>query len=427
MDCVIILPNLLFEENNLLSQHTHVFLIEHPVYFSMYNYNKLKIIMHRSTMKYYCDYIKEKYNCKVTFVNFNDNIKKILNSVQFNDIHMHDPHDHVVKDDLMDIFLKIKKTLHIHESLLFITNNIDLTLYYDQNKNKKIIQNNFYKWQRKRLNIMVTNTQQPLGGKWSFDSENREKFPNNFKDVYTIKINSNDYIKKAIKYVTKYFPNNPGSTNYYLPITHKEAKLHLKKFIEQRLKYFGKYQDGISSTVFLGYHSLLAPLINIGLITPIYLINKTLQYYNKNKNTIKISTVEGFIRQIIGWREYCNFMYTFYWKKMEQGNYFSHKNTIDKELWYYQKGTTGFEIIDKLINKTIKYGYLHHIERLMYIGNYFLLINIKPYDTFEWFQSMFLDSYHVFMYPNVYGMSQFSAGDIMMTDHISVHQIIYTI
>jgi deoxyribodipyrimidine photolyase-related protein len=255
----------------------------------------------------------------------------------------------------------------------------------------------------------------PWGGKWSFDSENREKFPNKFKDVYTIKANNSDYINKAINYVTKYFPNNPGSTNYYLPITHKEAKLHLKKFIEQRLKYFGKYQDGISSTVFLGYHSLLAPLMNIGLITPIYVINKTLQYYNKNKNTIKISTVEGFIRQIIGWREYCNFIYTFQWNKMDKSNYFNHKNTINKQLWYYQKGSTGFDIIDTLINKTIKYGYLHHIERLMYIGNYFLLTNTKPYDVFEWFQSMFLDSYHVFMYPNVYGMSQFSSGDIMMT------------
>lgn len=414
MKCVIILPNLLFKNNNLINDKSCVYIIEHPVYFTMYNYNKIKLTMHRSTMKYYYDYIKNKYNCTVKYINHNKDIKHTFMGTKFKDIYMHDPHDHFVVNNLKRIFNGLDIKLHIHESDLFITKTQDLLEYQMKTQDKKLIQGNFYKWQRTRLNILMNKNGTPVGGKWSFDSDNREKFPKDFTDNYNINVVDNKYTVEAKIYVEKYFGNNPGNTDYYLPITYDDTTNHMKQFLKHRLKYFGKYQDGVNNNVFLGYHSLLAPLMNIGLILPIDIINQVLKYYNKNKQ-IKIQTVEGFIRQILGWREFCNFLYTYHFDKLVNNNYFDHHNRINHKIWYHREGSTGFKIIDELIEKTIKYGYLHHIERLMYIGNYLLLTRTKPQDVFIWFQSMFLDSYHVFMYPNVYGMSQFSAGNVMMT------------
>jgi deoxyribodipyrimidine photolyase-related protein len=412
---VIVLPTTLFEKNELITENTHVYLVEHYVYFEMYNYNKLKIILHRSTMKYYYDYIKKHYKCNITYISYYDNIKDILLSMKYKDVYIHDPHDHIVLDFFIKLFNKKSNIqLHIKESKLFLTPSKDLKIYYNDTLNKKIIQNNFYKWQRKRLHILMEKNI-PIGNKWTYDSYNREAFPKNIKDVYKIKIQQNKYINEAIDYVNNYFSKNPGSLNFYLPITHKYAKIHVKKFIKERLQYFGKYQDSVNSGIFLGYHSLIAPLMNIGLVTPKYVITQIINFYNKHKKNITIQTVEGFIRQVIGWREFCNFMYTFYRKELETPNYFGNNNKLNKNIWYYKHNSTGFELIDNLIDKTINYGYLHHIERLMYIGNFLLLTKTNPTDVFNWFQSMFLDSYHVFMYPNVYGMSQYSAGGIMMT------------
>jgi deoxyribodipyrimidine photolyase-related protein len=203
----------------------------------------------------------------------------------------------------------------------------------------------------------------------------------------------------------------------YYPITHEEALIHLKNFIKNKLDTFGKYQDGISKNVIFGSHSLLAPLLNIGLITPDIIIDEVLNYYydnNDNDKNNSLITVEAFIRQLIGWRSYVRFIYEYHGNEIQTMNNLNHKNKLSKS-WYKSDGTgTKIRIIDDMINKVNRYGYLHHIERLMIMGNIGLLLQINPKELYDWFMICFIDSYEWVMIPNVYGMSQYSLTNISM-------------
>lgn len=407
MKCFFILPTMLFQYNDILDTINDAYIIEHAVFFKMYNYNKLKLVMHRATMTFYKDYIKKKYKCNVYYINYDDDINNIFIK-GYEEIHMYYPHDHHIMTDINELCKKHKIKLITHESKMFITSNKLLEEYYNINKNKQLLQTNFYKWQRKRLNILMENNE-PTGGRWSYDKDNRQKFEDNIKEQYKKQNITNKYIIKAKQYIDKHFYNNYGTTEYYLPVTFNDAKKHLKEFINERLSLFGKYQDAVKDDILFGYHSLLSPLLNTGLLTPKYVIDKVLEKYKKEPKKNNIETIEGFIRQIIGWREYCNYTYIYYYKHDNIINQFNNNYKLDKNVWYKGTKTTGIEIIDKLINKVIKIGYLHHIERLMYIGNFMMIIKTDPREVFKWFQCMFIDSYHVFMYPNVYGMSQYAS------------------
>lgn len=371
MSIVLIYPNSLFHNNPLLEHAKRVTLLEHPVYFSSYNFHKLKLILHRSSMKYYQDYIKSKYTCKVSYIDHKDcNMDSILKQHRTNKIELYDPTDHHVVKELKKLTKKYNIELHIHETPLFLTPLFILKDYHS--KTTKNIHNSFYIWQRKRLNILIKKGK-PLGGKWSFDAENQKPFPKNppkslnptMKDYS----NSNKYITNAKEYINKFFKDSYGSDSYfYIPITHKEAKSHLINFIKTRLKCFGDYQDAVDENIIFGCHSVISPILNIGLITPEFVVSEILK--STKKSTKKLKNIEGFIRQIIGWREYVRMMYMFE-RKSFNGNHFNHKRKL-QDYWFEGTNNThtltssGFQVIDNLINKTVKYGYLHHIERLMY-------------------------------------------------------------
>ena len=403
MDSVLILPNQLFEDNKLINKNTYVYIYEHPVYFTKYDYHKLKLILHRSTMKQYEDYITKKYKCKVKYVNFDDKLV-----IKGNKLYMYDPVDHDVMKDLKIYTKKHNIELIVYDTPLFLSTLNELKQYLDDSGTYH--QTSFYIWQRKRLNILVTNNLKPIGKKWTFDTENRLPFPKNFKNDTKFPINNDKHVIEAQKYVEKHFKNNIGDTEYYLPIDHTKAKEHLKKFLKQKLECFGPYQDAVDKDIIFGCHSVISPLLNIGLLTPKYVIDTILKYYEKYKVSVK--SVEAIIRQIIGWREIVRMMYMFKHKEMNKLNHFNHNRKLGKE-WY--EGETGIIVIDDLINKVLKYGYAHHIERLMYLSNFMLLNEFKPRDVYDWFMTCFVDSYHWVMEANIYAMGQYSTGNMLMT------------
>jgi len=401
---VIVLPTQLFENNELIKNNTKVYMIEHNVYFTMYKYHKLKLIMHRASMKYYEDYIKKKYDCIVKYYEYHDRIDDIFRKNK--KIELYDPVDMYVMDDLKLLAKKYDTQMVIYDTPLFLTTNKDMSEYISNGG--KFIQKSFYIWQRMRLDIFMIDNK-PLKGKWTFDKENRLPYDDKIKDqIFTI--NRNKYVLEAKKYVNKYFDDNPGEDDYYLPIDHAGAKHHLHRFLKYKLGCFGHYQDAVGKNLIFGCHSVLSPLLNIGLLTPEYVIECVKKYYNKHKTNY--NSVEGFVRQIIGWREYMRMSYVYKHKELIKGNLFTHKKKLNNE-WYI--GETQMEPIDDIIKKVLKYGYAHHIERLMYLGNFMLLSEIKPTDGMRWFMEMFIDSYHVFMETNVYGMSLHSSGTILAT------------
>ena len=403
MNIFIILPTQLFEYNEYLDKMDKIYIIEDEFYFTSKKFHKQKLILHRASMRYYYDKLRIKYNSKVIYIEFD---KMDNNYFKNSIIHIYDP----VDKPMIEKYKKLSQKIVIYDTPLFLETRQDLEEYRNKNTNKKnYYHDNFYKWQRKRLNILIENREQPIGGKWSFDKENRNAYDKNYKEDKIITY-SNKYIEEAKSYIKNNFNNNFGLVEYiYYPITHDDARIHLKNFIKKRLETFGKYQDGISKNVIFGSHSILSPLLNIGLITPDIIIDEVLYYYNTNNKSLV--SVEAFIRQLIGWRSYVRFIYIYHGSEMKTMNRLNHKKKLPKS--WYNEGTK-IRIVDDMIIKVKKYGYLHHIERLMIMGNIGLLLKIDPKELYEWFMICFIDSYEWVMIPNVYGMSQYSLINISM-------------
>jgi deoxyribodipyrimidine photolyase-related protein len=382
----VILPNQLYEINilkkSIPKDINYIVLWEHPHYFKKYKYNKKKLILHRASMKYYYDYLKDN-NYNVRYLNFN-------NKFTFNNYYLFDPID------------KIKVPNHhtIIESPNFLLTKEHYNEFNEQRKSKRVIFNNFYMWSKKRLDIHPELK--------SMDKMNREIYKDS-KIPPVPKISSKDkaYINEAIRYVNSHFPNNYGNTdNFNYPITHNTAKKWFKHFLKYKIKKFGPYQDFINKDNQYMYHSILSSSINIGLINPIDIIN----IINKYKSKIPINSFEGYLRQLF-WREYQRYCYN-YAGINYHSNYFGNKKKLTKS-WY--KGTLGIEPVDDLIKSGFNTGYIHHIGRLMVIGNFMNLSGIHPKEGFRWFMEFAIDSYEWVMHQNVYEMVFFVTGGQTMT------------
>jgi deoxyribodipyrimidine photolyase-related protein len=388
----IILPTQLFDNIDLLKKYDKIFLIEEPYYINTY-YHKQKLLLHISSMYYYYDYLKNN-KINVEYITYDKiNYSKIL--VNKNVI-MYNPID----KKMIKLFNKYK--VKYLDTKIFLNSNEELLKF--KKDNNKYSQSEFYKNQRIKFNILVDKNNKPLYGKWSFDNENRNKFDKSYKESKLIFYN-NSYIKEAKEYINKNFLKSFGEfadDGSYYPCTHNDAKKHLKKFINERLIHFGKNQDAISHNVIYGEHSNISALLNIGLLTPMYVIQEILKYFNSSKNKKElINSVEGIIRQIIGWREYMHFIYLRYGEMiMTKFNKLKLINTIPKS-WYHTDNKTELEIINNIINKVYKYAYLHHIERLMVVNNIMILYEFKLKDIYKWFMTCFIDSYNWVMIPNI--------------------------
>jgi len=198
--------------------------------------------------------------------------------------------------------------------------------------------------------------------------------------------------------------------NFNYPVTRSQALNSFHSFLEERLINFGAYEDAIVKNESTLFHSIITPYLNIGLITPNEIIQQVLDF--SSNNSIPLNSLEGFIRQIIGWREFMRGIYVADGVKQRNSNFWNYNRAMPKSFY---DGTTGIEPLDDTIKKCLNSGYAHHIERLMILGNMMLLIGIKPNAVYKWFMEMFVDSYDWVMVPNVYGMSQFADGGLLAT------------
>lgn len=300
-------------------------------------------------------------------------------------------------------------SFEVHRSPMFLTARSEFREYLD--KTKKPFMKTFYERQRKRLKILVDKNGNPEGGRWSFDDENRSALPKDYAPPEIPHYQMDEVEKKVAALVEKKFSTHPGDTkNFWLPTDRAGAELWLEKFLEERFFDFGPYEDALSSEhVFLN-HSVLTPYLNVGLLTPEQVVANAIKVAKKKK--IPMNSCEGFIRQVIGWREFIRGIYQNFSERQEQSNFFRHERKLNG-LWY--SGKTGIAPLDDVIQKTLKFSYAHHIERLMVVGSLMLLLEIHPKEAHRWFMEMFIDSSDWVMGPNVYGMALFSDGGIFST------------
>ena len=412
----LIFPNQLFEHSQLLENGFPIFLVEELLFFKHYNFHKQKIAFHRATMKHYEAFLISK-NIEVDYIESSKDISDIrelipyLKSLGITNITYIDPVDNWLQKRIAKGCLDNSIEKNVYDSPLFLNTKEDLQPFFRSDK-KKYHQTSFYTAQRNNRHILIDPDGKPTGGKWTFDAENRKKYPAKktppaiqFPDV-------DSFYKEALEYVDKNFSTNIGqlTTNGLYPTNFKTSKLWFQQFLEQRFLEFGAYEDAIVAENSILNHSVLTPMLNTGLITPAYVIEQSIAF--AETNNIPINSLEGFVRQIIGWREFIRGMYESRGSDERTRNFWGFTKKIPKSFY---DGTTGIYPIDQTIKKTLETGYCHHIERLMVLGNFMLLCEFDPDEVYRWFMELFIDSYDWVMVPNVYGMSQFADGGLMAT------------
>jgi deoxyribodipyrimidine photolyase-related protein len=406
MEAVLIFPHHLFENHPCLKKERTIFLVEDRRFFSEFSFHKQKLVFHRASMKSYQKFLEDS-GYKTVYIE--DDLDLISLAPNICSVHVVELDDIELEKRLKAYVKKKQIDLEIVTTPLFLTTLSEFNEFFKEKKHFTC--DTFYIYQRKKLNILIDERGKPIGGRWSFDKENRRKLPKSVKIPNHKLFGENIFVKNAIAYVNKKYPDNPGNIDHFIyPTTHEEAKLALKDFLENRLCFFGDYEDAIVPQASVVFHSFLSMLINVGLLTPLEVIKKTIGYANKNE--IPLNSLEGFIRQVIGWREFVRGVYHAIGDKQRKGNFFDHKRKMPKMFY---EGTTGILPVDDAIQKLMQTAYLHHIERLMVLGNFFLISEISPDEIYRWFMELFIDSYDWVMVPNVYGMSQYADGGMMTT------------
>ena len=405
-EAAIIFPNQLFKNNPILKPNRQIYLIEEYLFFSQYKFHKQKLLLHRISMKSYEKFLIEgKY--KVQYIEStekNHDIRIFLKEIKekYTDFYFILPVDNYLE-------LRIKKELQGKN--IFILDNPNFMnedgVIQSEIKKKKYIQTEFYKKSRLKFNILIEEKEKPTGGKWSFDSENRKKIPKTDFPPPLPTIQKSKFEKDAKIYIEKNFSSNPGRIETFIyPTDFAGSKIWLDNFIEFKFEKFGIYEDAISTNEPYLYHSILSPSVNIGLINPDEIIKEILLKSSK----IPLNSLEGFIRQIIGWREFIRLIYVKEGTRERNTNFWKFNKKIPDSFY---TGSTGIEPVDFVIKKVLDTGYCHHIERLMILGNFFLLCEFHPNEVYRWFMELFIDAYDWVMVPNIYGMSQFADGGIM--------------
>ena len=415
MQAAIIFPHQLFNNAALLDKNKMHYLVEEHLLFTQYLFHKEKLVLHRASMKSYEEYLLQNgfqveyiesthalHDCRLLIAH--------LAKQKCADISMIDPVDYLLMRRIKRACASNHIKLQVMESPSFLNTLSGTQNYFDTKK--KYFQTDFYTAQRKQRNLLLTPDGKPVGGKWTFDAENRSKFPKKEIVPKLPASASNAYVEEAEAYVQKNFPNNYGAIykDHLFAINFEDAQKWLDNFLAERFEKFGVYEDAIVQKESVLYHSVLSPMLNIGLLTPQQIIDAAIRV-GAAKN-IPLNSLEGFIRQIVGWREFIRLVYEREGTKQRTTNYWKFKRKIPTSFW---TGDTGIAPIDSTIKKVLKTGYAHHIERLMVLGNFMLLCEFDPDEVHKWFMEMFIDAYDWVMVPNVYGMTQFADGGLMTT------------
>jgi deoxyribodipyrimidine photolyase-related protein len=273
----------------------------------------------------------------------------------------------------------------------------------------RLLMGDFYKAQRRRLNILVDNQGEPLGGRWSFDADNRRRLPKAIQPPDVSWPEPDVHVADVIRIVEHEFASHPGQASQFRwPTTRVQALAWLDDFIGERLAEFGPYEDAISTRSHTVFHSLLSPYLNMGLLTPTDVLERAMAVADQ----MPLQSIEGFVRQVIGWREFVRGIYREFSEQQDTSNFWSHERELT-DAWY--EGTTGIPPLDDTIRMVQQTGWAHHIPRLMVLGNLMTLCEIRPQSAHRWFMEMFVDSSEWVMGPNVYGMGLFSDGGIFST------------
>ncbi|WP_430592520.1 cryptochrome/photolyase family protein [Humidisolicoccus flavus] len=455
----LVFPHQLFAEQFKAPKGTVFVLVEHDLFFRQYAFHSHKLVLHRASITRFASKLQERgfeteYLHSSAERASHEQLLTILRQRRPEQITWFDVVDDWLERDIQCVLdvagvntageTATSASVEVLESPNFVTTRQQIDEWFAQNDARM---HDFYIWQRQRLGILVENGA-PRGGRWSFDADNRKKLPRGYeppavhrfhKHPVTQQTGMLDFdslvdeehetrddadearhrretaeqpseVAQAIEWVQREFPDAPGDPMLFAwPTNTEEAREHLAEFVRERLGDFGPYEDAISQEHPFINHGLLTPPLNIGLLNPREIVEAVLDGAREDTS---IASVEGFVRQVIGWREYMRATYRTQGRSVRTSNVLNHRNALGPGWW---EADTGLAPVDLVISRVLATGYAHHIERLMVLGNAMSLLRVHPDRVYEWFMEMFVDAYDWVMVPNVYAMSQFAAGDTATT------------
>lgn len=266
----------------------------------------------------------------------------------------------------------------------------------------------FYRLMRKKLGVMMDGAE-PAGGQWNFDAENRSAYPKRTGPgaiPAPASFAPDAVTREVIALVEKLFPDHPGSLDRFAwPVTREQGLETLARFIDQRLSKFGDYQDAMWTDTPLGWHSLLSTALNLHLLDPREVIAAAEQAWRKGR--VSIESAEGFIRQVLGWREFIRGVYWTDMPAMAKANHYGHERDLPKWFWH---GDTRMACVRDTLKQTLELGYAHHIQRLMVTGNFALLAGLLPQQVCDWYLAIYVDAIEWVELPNTAGMALHACG-----------------
>ncbi|MHB8864963.1 MAG: cryptochrome/photolyase family protein [Pirellulaceae bacterium] len=411
MRAALIYPHQLFPDHPALRDADVCVLVEEPLLWTQYRFHHQKLILHRASMQHFADRLRRQRR-QVRYVGCGElestgDIAGVLTQLGVKRAQFVDPCDDWLQRRLVASLVAARIDFSMLDDPHFLTPWPIFEKFAAGRK--RLLFADFYVLQRKRLGLLLDERGRPIGGKWSFDPENRKKLP---RDVTIPPIawpKPNAAVRKARDYVRRQFPQAVGDGDtFHYPVTPEQARMLLDDFLDHRFAQFGEYEDAMHADETFLFHSVLSSALNIGLISPQQVIDAALERADR----VPLNSLEGFVRQIIGWREYMRGVYRLYGSRQRTRNFWNHRRPLPVAFY---NGTTGIEPVDTVIRRVLRHAYCHHIERLMILGNFMLLCDIDPVAINQWFMELFIDAYDWVMVPNVFGMSQHADAGLITT------------
>lgn len=394
-------------QNCLKKEKIFIILIESLEYIQIRPYHQQKLVLIWSAMRHFALDLRQA-GWQVTYRktrDFQTPLKNWIAENQITELRVMKPNDKP--------FLEIIKSLKIPCKITIIPNNLFIWQEAEfkvwAKDRKRLLMEDFYREGRKRFSILM-NQNRPAGEKWNFDKENRKPPKGKLNTPQILWFTPDEITTEVISEVKSLTSAKYGKIEPFCwGINRQQALQVLDHFIEYGLPNFGPYQDAMVTGEETMWHSLISPYINLGLLHPLEVIKKVeLAYQNQQ---LKLNSVEGFIRQVLGWREYMRGVYILMDDEYSQSNWFNHNYPLPAFFWDANK--TDMNCLHQVLIQVQNTGYAHHIQRLMILSNFALIAGIYPQEIESWFHAVFIDAYDWVMQTNVLGMGLFADGGIL--------------
>ncbi len=412
----VVFPHQLFACHPGLARGRRVLLVEDQLLFRDWRcparFHQHKLVFHRASMRAYAARLR-RAGYEVSYIDYAPDpameyLFAPLRRAGISELHVAELTDYLLERRLRRFAQRHGMRIVEHASPGFLTPRAWLDEYTAETPQLQLTP--FYIAQRRRLGLLLDHGK-PAGGRWTFDTQNRQPLPRGISIPPPPSVRASAHTAEAVRYVQQRFADHPGTTEgLWMATTHDDAARWLEDFVTHRLAFFGPYEDAMAAAHPFLFHSLLSPLLNAGLLTPAQVVEATCAC--AAERAVPLASLEGFLRQVIGWREFMRAVYLRDGVRQRTTNHFGFTRALPPAFY---TGTTGIEPFDHVVQRVQNLAYAHHIERLMVLGNFMLLCNMHPDAVYTWFMELFLDAYDWVMVPNVYGMSQYADGGRMTT------------